>query len=99
MQYTEFNLETGALSTVVLSPEEEAAYLSNVPPPPDPRKLVLDQIETMEKDQMLPRITREFMLLQFQAVAAAQGVDPMTNAAYVKLKQFDDQIATLRASI
>jgi hypothetical protein len=56
-------------------------------------------IDGLEREQLLPRITREFMLLQYVNVALAQGVDPNTNVAYVKLLAFNDKIAALRAQL
>jgi hypothetical protein len=59
------------------------------------------QIDFLESSTMLPRVTREFMLLSFAAQAAAQTppVDPMTSVAYKKLKELDDQIAALRSQL
>lgn len=54
------------------------------------------QIDTLESSTLLPRVTREFMLLQFAAVAAQQGIDPLTNIAYQKVKELDDKITALR---
>lgn len=79
--------------------ETEAIRTSQLPPPPDPADIIKNQIAQLEKEQLLPRITREFMLLQFAAVAASQGVDPTTNYAYNKLKELDDQIAVLRTQL
>jgi hypothetical protein len=74
----------------------------NTPEPadvPDKKSLAQQQIAQLESQQLLPRITREFMLLQFQAVSVQQGVDPMANIAYRKLKEFDDTIAALRGEL
>jgi uncharacterized protein YaaR (DUF327 family) len=48
---------------------------------------------------MLPRVTREFMLLSFAATAQSMGVDPSTNVAYQKVKELDDKIADLRSQL
>lgn len=63
---------------------------------PDPKLAIKAQIETLEAQQLLPRITREFMLASFEQAAAAAGIDPMINVGYAKLKEFDTQIAVLR---
>lgn len=63
------------------------------------RAEVQAQIDALEREAMLPRVAREFMLIQFQAVAAAQGVDPMENFGYRKVKELDDKINALRASL
>ena len=71
----------------------------NTPEPadtPDPKLAIIAQITQLEDQQLLPRISREFMLLSFATQAAAAGVDPNANIAYVKLKEFDDQITALR---
>lgn len=60
---------------------------------------ILSKIAALEAQTLLPRVTREFMLIQFSAVASSQGVDPMTNVAYKKVKELDDQIAALRSQL
>jgi hypothetical protein len=69
------------------------------PPPPD----YAAQILSLERENMMPRITREFMLLDAVAKAAAQGItEPQLYAgmfAYRKLKDFDVQIAAMRSQI
>lgn len=57
------------------------------------------QIDSMEAQSLLPRVTREFMLLQFATVAAGQGIDPMTNFGYKKVKELDDKITELRGQL
>jgi len=97
MQRTELNCATGEQRIVDLTPDEIAAYTPLSAS--DLKRAIQFQIDQLESAQLLPRITREFMLLQFAAVAQAQGADPMTNAAYAKLKEFDDQIAALRSQL
>jgi hypothetical protein len=83
------------------------AYLAwvaegNTPEPadvPDPKIAIQAQIDTLEAQQLLPRITREFMLSAAEAQAQAAGVDPNVNVGYRKLKEFDTLIAGLRAQI
>lgn len=55
-------------------------------------------IDHMEKEAMLPRVTREFMLAAFEAQAAAAGVDPMLNVGYARMKELDTKIADMRRS-
>ncbi len=62
----------------------------------DPKAAIQAQINALESQQLLPRITREFMLSTAEAQAAAAGVDPMVNYGYRKLKEFDTLIANLR---
>jgi hypothetical protein len=87
-----------------------SAYLQwlaedNTPEPADqlPPQDYAAQILSLERENMMPRITREFMLLDAVAKAAAQGItEPQLYAgmfAYQKLKDFDMQIAALRSQI
>lgn len=61
------------------------------------------QIDAMERDALLARPAREFMLLQMEAIAAGQGVTPEQlreqHYGYRKVKEFDETIAALRASL
>ena len=98
-------LEDGAF--IPAESSDYAIYLAwlaegNTPEPadvPDPKVAIRTQIDTLEAQQLLPRITREFMLSAAAAQAQAAGVDPTTNTGYAKLKQFDTQIAGLRAQL
>lgn len=60
------------------------------------RDELLNKIDSLEREYMLPRPTREFMLLQMEALAASQGIDPMDNIGYARVKEFDNQIRDLR---
>lgn len=64
---------------------------------------ILANIKMLEDAENLARPVREFMLLAAVERAAAQGVDEPTlyaaNIAYKKVKDFDNQIATLRSQI
>ena len=58
------------------------------------------QIDALERVQQLPRVVREYLLTDFAAKAAAQGMtEPQLYAAsvaYKKVKDFDQQIRALR---
>ena len=64
---------------------------------------IQSQIDAMERDALLARPAREFMLLQMEAIAAGQGVTPEQlreqHYGYRKVKEFDETIAALRASL
>ena len=65
----------------------------NTPEPadiPDPKEAILSQISNLEQAQLMPRATREFMLLFVEQnnLTAMPG--------YAPLKAFDDQIKLLR---
>lgn len=73
-------------------------------PPPSPQ----DQIAALEAQQLLPRVTREFMLASFEAQAAAKGLtianlttptDPNYAPGFAKLYAFDQQIVAWRGQI
>ena len=57
-------------------------------------------IQSLERREMLPRVTREFTLQLIVATAAGQGLtEPQlyaVQAGYKKLKDFDAQIVALR---
>lgn len=63
----------------------------------DPKAVALARIRALELDQLLPRATREFMLLSLEAQSTPEELAQL--AAYVKLKAFDDLIAGLRAIV
>lgn len=81
------------------------------PPPPTPEQInagIKADIVRMEREQIMPRATREFMLTLFKAQAAAGGITeamlvdpqhPAYSAAYKKLKDFDTVIVGLRAQL
>ncbi len=72
---------------------EEAEALRPVPPPPSP----LEQITSMEREQLMPRATREFMLMFMEANATPEIL--AVNPGYQAVKAFDLQIAALRAQL
>lgn len=77
---------------VALTPDQVAASRAT-----DPKAAALAQIRALEVDQLLPRATREFMLLTMEADYTPEQLAQL--AGYVKLKAFDTQIAALRAIV
>jgi len=78
-----------------------------VPLPADPVVLtppeILQKIDDMEREKMLPRIVREMTIAQLEAWAMAQGY-PLpafraANKGYRALKEFDEEIAALRSQL
>lgn len=65
-------------------------------PPPNPAR---EKLDALERQHLLPRVVREYLLGDFAAKAAATGKNPSALPAYVKLKALDDQIAALRAQL
>lgn len=99
------NLSTGEIETRDLTPEEIAAL-------PEPQALVRDyaaEIAALERDTLLPRPVRDFMLIFMETAAVEQGaaqgltaeqsiqVLRANNSGYRKVKELDEQIAALRA--
>ena len=61
------------------------------------------QIDTLEVESKIPRVTREFMLDLVEQTAQSKGMTleqlSTANAGYRKLKALDDQIKALRAQL
>ena len=55
------------------------------------------QIEALERQYLMPRATREFMLLFMEAQAAPEVL--AVNPGYQAVKAFDEQIKTLRSQL
>lgn len=82
--------------------DEEAGILST--PAPEPEKIKAKrQIAEIERETLMNRAVREFMLLSAEAQAAAQGITPeqlyTLNPAYKSVKDVDSQILALRAKL
>ena len=82
--------------------DEEAAVIST--PAPEPEKVKAKrQIAEIERETLMNRAVREFMLLSAEAQAAAQGITPAqlyaANPSYKSVKDVDTQIAALRAKL
>lgn len=73
------------------------------PPPQDPDQAILQTIVRMEREQLMPRATREFILGAMEREAAEIGMTleqlSAKNKGYRALKLFDTQIAALRAQL
>lgn len=89
-------------ANLVLISNEEAAEL--IAPAPVPESvLALEQIAEIERQTLMNRAVREFMLLSAEATAASHGVTPAVlytvNPAYRAVKDVETQIAALRAKL
>lgn len=61
---------------------------------PDPKDAIRAQIDAMERAKMMPRATREFMLLFLEASFTPEQL--AQNIGYAGVKAFDNQIKALR---
>lgn len=60
----------------------------------DPKDAIRAQIKAMETEKMMPRATREFMLLFLEASFTPEQLSQ--NIGYAGVKAFDNQIKVLR---
>lgn len=58
---------------------------------------IQSQIDAMERTQLMPRATREFMLMFMELNAPAEVL--AVNPGYQAVKAFDEQIKALRAQL
>lgn len=90
--------------------EERSAALSvmaqNLPSltlEPTEKDRIVDQIDLLERQTLMNRVTREALLAMAEAQAAAQGKTPQQlyqlNIGYRKTKDIDTQIAQLRGKL
>ena len=83
------------------TPEEVAAWeASRIEPEKTKAKR---QIAEVERETLMNRAVREFMILSAEAQAAAQGVTPAqlyaANPAYKSVKDVDTQVTALRGKL
>lgn len=72
------------------SDDEILAYINQKPAP-------IDQIRELEQRQLMPRATREFMLLSMESQFTPEQL--AMNPGYSAVKAFDNSIADLRAQL
>lgn len=77
--------------------QEEAEVLTQKTPAPDPKEAIRAQIRQMESEQLLPRATREYMLLDLKSRFTPAQLN--LNFGYRAVKAFDEQIKALRAQL
>ena len=63
----------------------------------DPKDAIRAQIKQLEDAQLMPRATREFMLMYMETNAPAEVLE--VNPGYQAVKAFDEQIKVLRAQL
>lgn len=95
----------GEPGLLLMTEQEVSDHISQPPTPPSP----LQQIEALEREHMLPKATRKFMLSFMEATAiqqgAGQGLTPEQslaaltagNPGYAAVKSLDNQIEALAA--
>lgn len=60
---------------------------------------ILNQIDQLEKESMLPRITREFLLQLFADKSSSTGLNLVETKKYQKLQELENQISALRSQL
>lgn len=71
--------------------------IGNPIPQPNPQAAILLQIMELERQQLMPRATREFMLLFMETQFTPEVL--ALNPGYMAVKAFDNQIKDLRAQL
>ena len=95
MERKTIDLSTGEEVTHTLTPEEEAEFIAqNTPSPEQVSNNVKNQINSMERVELMPRATREFMLTFLELNFTPAQLE--RNKGYTKIKAFDTQISDLR---
>jgi len=98
-------LDNGAIESRLLTaiPATDTILPSDPLTPAEQRAVIQEQIESLEREQMLPRITREGLLATAVTLAASQGITEAQlyagNIGYHKTKDFDAVIVALRAQM
>lgn len=73
------------------------------PLPQDPKEQILCQIDAIERQTLMNRAVREFMLAQAEQIGEAAGYTPaqlyQVNVGYRKVKDVDTEIVALRAKL
>lgn len=97
-------VQTAQVGAVVASQKDTPALwatLTNIAPYSAPVTSPAEQIEALERETLLPRPVRDFMLISMEIQAAGQGITPAQlrdrNPGYRRVKMLDEQIAALRA--
>lgn len=80
-----------------IGPDENFAEEKPTPGQPDAKQTIRNHIYAMEQQQLLPRATREFMLLYMETQFAAEML--AANPGYQAVKAFDNEIKALRAQL
>ena len=83
--------------SVEITEEEAEAIRAANAQQPDQKDAIRAQIAAMEREQLMPRATREFMLLFMESSFPAEAL--AANPGYMAVKAFDQQIAALRAQL
>lgn len=76
--------------------EEEVEALRPVPQV-DPKDVIRAQIKQLEAEQLMPRATREFMLLFMETQFTPEVLE--LNPGYIAVKAFDNHIKDLRSQL
>lgn len=93
----------GEMPEALLSYAEDFSFTPTTPTAEQIKANIQAEITALETAQLLPRVTREALMLTAVLLAAQQGVaEPQLyaeNIAYRKMKDFDTMIAQLRSQL
>lgn len=93
--------EFGSPDLVLMTEAEVDAHIAASQP--SQTQIIKYQIEQIERETLMNRAVREFMLANAEMIAASQGYTPeqlyQVNVGYRRVKDIDNQIAALRAQI
>ena len=106
----EYNVQTGERKEIPLTAEELADIAARAPTPQQieaQRVAAIDaQIDTLERQAMLPRLVREDLMMRFVQAAAGAGISEAQlldtghaaySPGYAKMHTFNAAIMALRA--
>jgi hypothetical protein len=80
-----------------VGPDEQYSTEQPAPIVQDPKDAIRAQMEELERQQLMPRATREFMLMFMEANATPEIL--AVNPGYQAVKAFDNEIKVLRAQL
>lgn len=87
--------------SIELSPEDaevlRLSILATTNPPLDAKSVITQKIDQLERSQLMPRATREFMLLFMEGNFTVEQL--ALNPGYQAVKAFDNSIIALRVEL
>lgn len=91
-EYHSYLLDGQSLGKIIVSDAKGYPILQDAP---DAIRNIHEEIDALERTQLMPRATREFMLLSMESQFTPAQL--LQNPGYQAVKAFDNQIVALRA--